>query len=146
MRLARIARYCGEELGIQDFDTDWKEKNMKADNGCEIIKDDAKYAGSFEIQNDKEQFDRLVEQWRSETGMYSSITKKVSHPAYKRIIAFGERAVPWILVELRDRPTYWFAALQEIAKDAPVGAGQYGDFKAARDAWLAWGRQRGLID
>jgi hypothetical protein len=102
--------------------------------------------GSSTFQNDKEQFDALVEQWRSETAMYSSITKKITHPTYQQIIGFGEKAVPWILRELRDRPTYWFTALKEITKDAPVGAGQLGDFKAARDAWLAWGRQRGLID
>ena len=119
---------------------------MKIESDCETIKDDGKNGRPFEIQNDKEQFDRLVEQWRIETGMYSSITKKIAHPAYKRIIAFGEKALPWILIELRDRPSYWFAALQEIAKDAPAGAGKFGDFKAARDAWLAWGTQKGLID
>jgi len=59
---------------------------------------------SFDIQNDKEQFDRLVEQWRNETGMYSSITKKITHSDYKRIIAFGEKAVPGFLIELRIGP------------------------------------------
>jgi hypothetical protein len=102
--------------------------------------------GSFKIQNDKEHFDWLVEQWRNETGMYSSIKKKIAHPTYQRIIAFGERAVPWILHELRDRPTYWFTALQEITKDGPAGTGRFSDFQCARDAWLAWGRQRGLIE
>ena len=49
--------------------------------------------------NDKEIFDRLVEQWRDETGMYSSITKKIKHHAYRKMILMGNKAIPWILAD-----------------------------------------------
>ena len=79
-----------------------------------------------------DEFKRLVEQWREETGMYSSISKKIEHLAYRRIVAMGESAIPWVLEELRDRPSYWFAALRELAKDLPNTPNQSGDFSAVR--------------
>jgi hypothetical protein len=94
----------------------------------------------------RKEFDKLVDQWRDETGMYSSITKKIKHPAYQKIILMGEKALPWILQELRDRPSYWFVALNEIARQSPVPPDKLNEFGAARDAWIAWGKDRGLLE
>ena len=91
-------------------------------------------------------FRELADQWRRETGVYSSISKKVQHPAYLRMIALGEEALPLILRELRDRPGYWFPALQAIANENPVPVGEHADPKKARAAWLQWGQERGLIE
>lgn len=88
-------------------------------------------------------FRELAEQWRRETGMYSSISKKVQHPAYRRIIDMGEDALPWILQELRDRPAHWFTALSTIVKDTSISEPK--DPRMARETWLAWGKERGLI-
>jgi len=85
----------------------------------------------------------LVEQWRRETGMLSSISKKVQHPAYFRIIEMGEEALPWILQELRDRPAHWFTALRAIVQDPSIAETK--DPRMARETWLAWGKERGLM-
>ncbi len=45
----------------------------------------------------------------------------VAHPSYLRIVGLGRSVIPLILRELRDRPTYWFAALQALADDGPEG-------------------------
>lgn len=94
----------------------------------------------------KRDFRRLADQWVRETGMVSSISKRVRHPAYRAIIRMGQRALPMILCELRDRPDHWFSALREIAQESPVPERDRTDPQLAREAWLSWGKQRGLIE
>jgi hypothetical protein len=91
-------------------------------------------------------FQMLVERWRENTGMSSSVSKILKHPDYQEIIAMGEPALPLILRELRDRPNLWFPALKAIAKSSPVPPEQQSDPKIAREAWLTWGRTKGLIE
>jgi len=94
----------------------------------------------------EEEFCSLVDTWREETGMYSSISSKVQHPAYKRIIEMGEKALPLILRELRDRPAYWFEALKAISKQTPVPPSDRTDVMRTRELWLNWGKERGLLE
>jgi hypothetical protein len=90
------------------------------------------------------EFEALAEQWQRDTRHLSQIARKVLHPAYLRIIGMGEPVVPLLLEALRDRPAYWFAALKATANFAPVTPGS--NPSAAREAWLQWGRSKGLID
>jgi hypothetical protein len=94
----------------------------------------------------EEVFRVLAEQWRRETGPYSSITKKLQHPAYQRIIDMGKQALPWILRELQDQPGYWFEALRTITRQTPVPAEDRTDPQRVREAWLNWGKERGFIE
>ena len=98
-----------------------------------------------EDKDDEKAFAKLAEQWRNETGMLSSLTKKIKHPAYQKIISMGEKAIPWILHELKDRPAHWFAALKAIAKESPVKPSERANPELARRSWLSWGKERGLI-
>jgi hypothetical protein len=88
-------------------------------------------------------FNRLAAQWQNETMFSSSLTEKVLHEAYQRIIGLGPRAVPLIIRELRKSLSDWFWALQCITgvrhDDVPSG-----DLEALRTAWLLWARGRGL--
>jgi type I restriction enzyme M protein len=102
------------------------------------------YASEPGSDNLEKRFSTLAEQWLSETGLYSSIPRKVDHPAYQKIIAMGEPAIPLILRELRKRPAHWFAALRAIAKSPPTSEGA--DIARATAAWLKWGQERGYID
>jgi hypothetical protein len=85
----------------------------------------------------------LVEQWRRDALVLSSIPQKVNHRSYLKIIALGGNVVPLILRELRDRPTYWFAALEALTKNGPQGP--FARFDDQRAAWLTWGVEHGLI-
>lgn len=91
----------------------------------------------------EELFQELVQQWRDETSLLSSMSKKLLHPAYFRIIGLGRQALPLLLRELEDRPTYWFAALEAISGENPVPL--EASFSEAVDAWLLWGRRNGYI-
>lgn len=92
-------------------------------------------------QDLESRFRRLVEQWIEETETESSILRMLRHPAYQEIIGLGEPAVPLLLTELRRRPDYWFAALQQITGENPVPADSAGKIQAMTSAWLQWGRQ-----
>ncbi len=94
----------------------------------------------------EETFRALADQWREETGMHSSASKILRHPAYQNIIALGVPAVPLILRELRDRPGLWFEALKAITKQSPVPPGEQMNARLARDRWLSWGRKKGYLD
>ncbi|HWO23667.1 MAG TPA: hypothetical protein VNO30_33225 [Kofleriaceae bacterium] len=90
-------------------------------------------------------FNELRDSWRNETAHLSSMTARVLHPSYQRIIGLGPRVLPLLLAELRDRPAQWTWALRAIAGEDPVSPEAKGALRKERDAWLHWGRQRGMI-
>lgn len=86
--------------------------------------------------------------WKDDTMHWSSVTKMLAHPSYLRIIGLGREfrrgeIERLILRELENEPDHWFEALVAITGENPVG--QEDDFDAAVNAWLAWGRQKGLL-
>ena len=94
----------------------------------------------------QERFLKLAAQWHNETGMLSSPTKKFAHPAYQRIVDMGEVAVPLILRDLRDHSGYWFRALRALTKQNPVTEADKASFERTRQAWLNWGKERGILE
>ncbi len=90
----------------------------------------------------EETFRALADEWRAETDRHSSLSKKLRHPAYQKIIALGEPAIPLILRELRDRPGFWFEALKAITRQSPVPADEKSDPRRVREHWLNWGREK----
>jgi len=90
-----------------------------------------------------EEFRSLADQWHRETDFHSSISVKINHPAYQKIIALGEEALPLILGDLASRPSFLYLALPTLTKQNPVPQGA--NPKACAKAWLAWGKERGLI-
>ena len=90
-------------------------------------------------------FRKLVEWWRSETGLLSSIEDKVLHPAYQQIIGMGPEAIPLILRELQRSPGHWFWALNAITRDDPIDSKDAGNVRKMTEAWLKWGEERGYV-
>ena len=76
------------------------------------------------------------------------MTQMFAHPSYLRIIGMAghfpnfevERA---LLRELQTEPDYWFDALTAITGEDPVLDEH--DFDGAVNAWLEWGRNKGII-
>jgi hypothetical protein len=91
-------------------------------------------------------FTELAERWRAETGMHSSVSRLVTHPAYLSIIGLGRPALPLILGALKRKPEHWFVALKAIARHSPVRPEQVGNVPQMAAAWLEWGRQNRRID
>ena len=88
-------------------------------------------------------FNRLLADWRQNTRYKSSFAKIVLDPAYQKIIAMGQSALPFILQELKTKGGHWFYAL-EIISDEHIG-NPGDDFEAVRIAWLNWGREHGYL-
>jgi len=95
----------------------------------------------YKPQELEQTFRVLVEQWREDTMLLSSIEKKVIHPAYQRIIGLGRQVVPLILHELQARPSYWFWALTAITGEDPTQPGD--NVRKAVAAWVQWSEQHG---
>ena len=86
-------------------------------------------------------FKQLVKRWREETRTVSSTTDRALHPAYQDIIGMGERALPFIFREMRERGGHWFWALRHITHENPVSPDDAGRIQKMTEAWLRWGRE-----
>ena len=110
----------------------------------------AKDAATIDIMQDDPlsgqalKFAALVKQWQEETAPLSSMTEIVLNPAYQRIIGMGPDALPLILREFAARPAHWFWALSAISGENPVPPDDAGKLGKMTEAWLQWGRERGL--
>ncbi len=93
----------------------------------------------------RELFNELAGDWRRETAIHSSITKKAMNRNYQRIIGLGHRVVPLILNELRRSPADWFWALSAITGQNPISPEDAGNLEKMTEAWLRLGRRRGWI-
>jgi hypothetical protein len=90
-------------------------------------------------------FDALAAEWKEATAFLSSTSAMVAQPAYQAIIGLGWPVVPLLLRDLEHEPVHWFEALRAITGEDPVAREHWGNIPAMAAAWLAWGRQRGLI-
>lgn len=101
---------------------------------------------SFSAQQQNEaDFNALKDKWLEETRSISSPSVKYLHPCYARIIGLGQPAVPMILQTLQTDPGDWFYALRAITGENPVTDEMAGDVRQMTQAWLAWGREKGVL-
>ena len=91
----------------------------------------------------EEDFNLLATQWERETSLLSSPRSKAEHPAYQAIIQIGDKAIPLILNRMQERGGHWFWALSKLTGVSPIPQESHGRISEMRDAWLAWGRERG---
>lgn len=89
----------------------------------------------------EEEFHRALEQWREETGGYSLLSQKISHPAYLRIIGMGEAALPFIFAELTKQPDFWHVALSAITGHNPPP--KLNGMRPVLDYWKEWAVNQG---
>ena len=92
-----------------------------------------------------ERFTALATEWRQETGALSSTSQMVLHPNYQQIIGLGHAALPLILAELEREPDHWFWALRAITGIDPVPREDRGNLRRMAAAWIAWGRDSGVV-
>ena len=98
---------------------------------------------TFSTDSVAEVFEELAARWHDETKFSSDTGEITSNENYRRVIALGRAAVPWILHDLRTRGGDWFAALEAITGDSPVSDDDLGFPQRMKDAWFQWGKARG---
>jgi hypothetical protein len=92
----------------------------------------------------KDEFRKLVAEWKASRGPTSSAMKMAAHPAYKKIIGLGRDVVPLLLAELEREPDHWFVALYTLTGAEPVPEQSRGRLKEMAAAWVAWGKANGF--
>lgn len=93
-----------------------------------------------------EKFVALAAIWKSETKLFSNVTKRATHPAYQQIIGMGPAAVPYILRDLAEHgPNDWFWALTAITGENPISEAIVGNMTAMTEAWLQWAEAAGYL-
>lgn len=97
----------------------------------------------------------LATRWREEYGHTSKMKTMKERPAFREIVAMGEKAIPLILAHLERNGGFLFLALQEITGvEPPIPDGFRGkkaicdgwigyDIEGTQAAWLAWGHEKG---
>lgn len=86
-------------------------------------------------------FDGLAEEWKSATWHISSVRRRISHPAYLKIIGMGKEALPFIFDDMRKEPAHWFWALEAITRENV--APDCTSLREVHEAWLDWGKAHG---
>lgn len=93
----------------------------------------------------RERFQRLAAEWKAQSRHMSNTAQMALLRPYQRIIGMGLPAVPLILEELQREPDQWFWALEAITEENPVSPDTAGKVRLMAQAWLDWGKQRGLL-
>jgi hypothetical protein len=102
-------------------------------------------ATSVSTQELRKQFTQLADEWRQKSRYLSNTTQIAMLRPYQRIIGMGWAVVPFILEELRRQPDQWFWALESITGENPVAQESAGKVSQMAQAWIDWGKKRGLI-
>lgn len=97
----------------------------------------------YETERLRPKFQILVDEWRRETRFSSSSDETILHPAYQTIMTMGYSAVPLVLETLEKSRGHWFWALHFMTGEDPVPEGA--NIAQARNAWINWGREKGLL-
>lgn len=92
-----------------------------------------------------QKFHALADQWSRNTRFVSSASDLINDPCYQQIIDLGWDAVPLLLVDLERNKRFWFPALAAITGVRPFDRGDTNNPKRMTDAWVRWGRWKGLI-
>ncbi|MBI4603597.1 MAG: DEAD/DEAH box helicase family protein, partial [Planctomycetes bacterium] len=69
---------------------------------------------------DEVEFQALAEKWRAERPRGVDLDAMLDTPAYRAVIAMGQRAIGPILAALSRRPSHWVHALHRITGENPV--------------------------
>src|SRR4051812_33627206 len=93
----------------------------------------------------RERFRRLAAEWKDLSQHMSNPAQMAMLRPYQKIIGMGADAVPFILEELRREPDQWFWALEAITDENPVPADTAGKVRQMAQAWIEWGKGRGLL-
>ncbi len=119
---------------------DWWKRSESIEDTCHS------FPQADEAQSDLEtEFNALAKKWKAQTGAASSVTSLVMNPAYLEIISRGEKMIPFILKDLKNKPSHWFIALRILARTSPVKPEDAGNIKKMTEAWLAWGKENGKL-
>ena len=91
----------------------------------------------------EQRFNRLSAKLRRDTAVFSTLDKRIRHPAYQEIIGMGADVVPLLIKDLEsERPSEWFVALTKITGNDQVPPEDRGNWSKMVKAWSQWHRSQ----
>ena len=93
----------------------------------------------------EQMFRNAVAEWTCEKRTNVEREKLAAHPAFRRIVAMGQEAVPYLLREVKREPNLLVLALREITGENPAPRESRGKISEVAKAWVAWGEKKGLL-
>ena len=98
------------------------------------------------VMSTEVKFHRLADAWSENSLHVSSVSDLINDPSYQQIIDLGWKALPYLLDDLQKRKRFWFPALAAITGVRPFDPGDLSNPRRMTEAWVKWGRRKGLID
>jgi hypothetical protein len=86
----------------------------------------------------KNAFQKYYKKWKEETRFLSSSDAMFENSNYQEIIKMGLRVVPWIIEQLREKPSHLFMALRSITGATPVRPEHVGRLYDMAADWIEW--------
>jgi hypothetical protein len=116
----------GSSLGVQLVEQNWSEVD---ESSSSLV---------------AQRFRELAERFENETEMTSSITARITHPAYLQIIALGSEVIPYLLADMQENDGEWFVALTALNRGVNV-ASHAETYEEGISAWLQWGKAQSYL-
>lgn len=107
-------------------------------------------SSSIYIENDfneklREVFEELRESWLYDTAFDSGYRNKINHPAYLRIVSFGESIIPILIKDMVDNKTFWHYALVDITGENPIKEESKGVANNIINDWKIWAEKNNYV-
>jgi hypothetical protein len=90
-------------------------------------------------------FRRLADDWSRDTIHISSVSDLINDRRYQEIIGLDWDVVPYLLKDLQQNKRFWFPALAAITGVRPFDSGDASNPRRMTQAWVKWGKRKGLI-
>jgi hypothetical protein len=90
-------------------------------------------------------FRELADEWSERTMHISSASDLINDTRYQQIIDLGWDVLPYLLDDLQKNKRFWFPALAAITGVRPFDPGDLSNPRRMIEAWVKWGRRKGLI-
>ena len=87
-----------------------------------------------------------MDTWENETAGASSPYELFSHASFQALVDAGEAAVPFLIGQLREKPSFLVEALHRIkGTDHPVDPNNRGNLIGIVKDWLEWDTRRHAV-
>ena len=98
------------------------------------------------VLNTEARFRWLADEWSAKTMHISSVSDLMNDARYQQIIGLGWDVLPFMLDDLQKKKRFWFPVLAAITGVRPFDPADLSSPRRMTEAWLNWGRRKGLID
>ena len=89
-------------------------------------------------------FNKLSEKWKQSIELFSFANQVYTQEDYLKIIEMGNKALPYILKDLKKTHDYWFYALVKITGENPVKEEDNGNSEKMTMSWLEWAKSKNI--